>query len=739
MPLGPEAAKASAEALADAVTDAMRPLWHAAHGALTSSVFDAGRAAQAVSDAAQVARRNVREAVRVETLGFAALAWHTGAAAVLDDAAAAGVNITGLSGPVDALAQYLHGDATFNEAMRDFPEVKAAISEATISLMEDLDGAAHAAAGAFGHDVADVCNIAQAAGGVAGAASNWNQIVSRGFVVPVATGRRVRLDASARATTAAHLTRLALTGFWETGAAAGIKYCVVSRSAAHCPLCDRWEGRILARTRGALAGALRSADPLVQAMTHTIDNAVAAGLFHPGCRHTVTAWVENASQVPAEPDVPAPSENSHARAVRDAETNIAAWDRRAAFGLTSGDRGRAQMYATQWRFELAARRPAALAPAPAVPRNDTSNGPVLVRPADLLASSSEALQRRDVTAALHREAAAFANGVERNRELNPHGRFFSVKRLNPSPGHTLLTLEVSTRRSRIGDLLFAIEGPPRQQAVTVSIAAIIGDEQRVLRDIGDTILAAWSPAANNADPYQVTNDFLAPWPGDLDALEIASWVNNSRGVNRSWEVEFATGDKGIVKPVSGDYTQRGVRPGQFDASRSGSLREVCAADVDRALGLDLVPATEWWDTSPEGPASIQRWAAPVLPALAAREYPPIGRQRMFVLDTTIGEFDRHMLNYLTHTNGFPIAIDHGHAMTRAKLTDEAIVTAAAKWWPIGTPLDPDEHQRLLDVDAGALWNRLANRGLPDEEIDPMAARFESIRLEGGVIDLDQFR
>ncbi|WP_134324544.1 phage minor capsid protein [Cumulibacter soli] len=69
---------------------------------------------------------------------------------------------------------------------------------------------------------------------------------------------------------------------------AGTPYVVVSDAHRECPACRPWEGRVL-RVDGAtddVAGA-------------TLDEARAAGLMHPNCRHAVYGWWAEYDDLPA--------------------------------------------------------------------------------------------------------------------------------------------------------------------------------------------------------------------------------------------------------------------------------------------------------------------------------------------------------------------------------------------------------------------------------------------------------
>jgi hypothetical protein len=74
---------------------------------------------------------------------------------------------------------------------------------------------------------------------------------------------------------------------------AGINYFTISTTGRPCPLCAPWEGKVLA-DRGAgevTEPNARGGDPVTFHVAATIEEAIAAGLFHPNCKHTLTAYL----------------------------------------------------------------------------------------------------------------------------------------------------------------------------------------------------------------------------------------------------------------------------------------------------------------------------------------------------------------------------------------------------------------------------------------------------------------
>ena len=125
-------------------------------------------------------------------------------------------------------------------------------------------------------------------------AQAWRQLVSRGVTgFTDKAGREWNLStyvemavrtATQRAYNASHRERLTL---------AGIDYFTISTTGRPCGLCAPWEGKVLAdRGAGEVTEPHAGKDGTVTfSVAATIEEATAAGLFHPNCKHTLTAYL----------------------------------------------------------------------------------------------------------------------------------------------------------------------------------------------------------------------------------------------------------------------------------------------------------------------------------------------------------------------------------------------------------------------------------------------------------------
>jgi hypothetical protein len=129
-------------------------------------------------------------------------------------------------------------------------------------------------------------------------AAAWRQLTSRGVTgFTDASGRQWNLatyvemavrTATQRAYNASHLDRFTR---------AGIDYFTISSDGRPCPLCAPWEGKVLAQTvsGSVTAPSALTGDDVTFTVAATIDEARAAGLFHPNCRHTLNPFMPGAT------------------------------------------------------------------------------------------------------------------------------------------------------------------------------------------------------------------------------------------------------------------------------------------------------------------------------------------------------------------------------------------------------------------------------------------------------------
>ncbi|PSK95780.1 minor capsid protein 2 [Haloactinopolyspora alba] len=149
--------------------------------------------------------------------------------------------------------------------------------------------------------------------------------------------------ATGRAAVDAHVDRL-------TGS--GLDLVIVSDSPRECPLCRPYEGKVLSTSGGAgrvTAVNPATGEPVTVDVDGSLDEARRAGLFHPNCRHSVSAYMPGLTTPRGSSEPDGYEQQQRQRAI---ERRIREWKRREAGALTEHARARAGAKVRQWQGAL---------------------------------------------------------------------------------------------------------------------------------------------------------------------------------------------------------------------------------------------------------------------------------------------------------------------------------------------------------------------------------------------------
>ncbi|MEU1674085.1 phage minor capsid protein [Streptomyces roseifaciens] len=136
--------------------------------------------------------------------------------------------------------------------------------------------------------------------------------------------------------------------------AAGLDLVIVSNAPHECPLCSRWEGKVLsldgpdgARTVAAEHATEDGRTVEVQ-IAGSVDEARRAGLQHPNCRHSLSAYLAGVTRAPVEhSEDPAGYDASQRQ--RAIERHIRRWKNRAAGAVNPDAQRAAEAKVRQWQ------------------------------------------------------------------------------------------------------------------------------------------------------------------------------------------------------------------------------------------------------------------------------------------------------------------------------------------------------------------------------------------------------
>jgi hypothetical protein len=170
------------------------------------------------------------------------------------------------------------------------------------------------------------------------------------------SGRRWQLTSYAEMAVRTSVARAATEAHTRALTDAGIDLVTVSNAPRECPLCRPWEGQVLTLTGppGARTVEVEHATEdgrMVRVrVAGSLDEARRAGLQHPNCRHSVSAYTPGISRTDrAEPD---PDGYEAGQRQREIERHIRQYKRRAAAATTPEGRRAAEGKVRQWQAAM---------------------------------------------------------------------------------------------------------------------------------------------------------------------------------------------------------------------------------------------------------------------------------------------------------------------------------------------------------------------------------------------------
>lgn len=131
----------------------------------------------------------------------------------------------------------------------------------------------------------------------------------------------------------------------ETLVHSGVQLVIVSDAPQECRLCRPWEGKVLSLTsdgQQTLHLPSEVSDDLVTVeVAGGLDEAKRAGLMHPNCRHSVSAYLPGLTRRPAR-EAPDPEGDAARQRLRALERRVRAAKRREASAMSDAARVRAR-------------------------------------------------------------------------------------------------------------------------------------------------------------------------------------------------------------------------------------------------------------------------------------------------------------------------------------------------------------------------------------------------------------
>lgn len=145
----------------------------------------------------------------------------------------------------------------------------------------------------------------------------------------------------------------AVQGHVDALAASGRDLIIVSDAPRECPLCRPWERKVLSisgQVGAIIEPSAITGNPVTVNVTASLATARAAGLQHPNCRHTISAYTPGVTlKGTAESD---PARYEAGQRQRQIERNIRMWKRRQAVALDDATARNAALKVRQWQAAL---------------------------------------------------------------------------------------------------------------------------------------------------------------------------------------------------------------------------------------------------------------------------------------------------------------------------------------------------------------------------------------------------
>lgn len=184
----------------------------------------------------------------------------------------------------------------------------------------------------------------------------WQRLTDRGLMsFTDKSGRRWRLSSYVEMATRTNAQRAATTGQTDRLDSIGVNLVIVSDSPQECPLCRPYEGKILRTDDGPLdvqsEHPTRDGVQITVEAKATLNQARSAGLFHPNCRHSISAYIPGLSKLPSRPTAD-PEGNAARVRQRELERRIRRQKERAEAALTPEARKAANARVRQAQAEL---------------------------------------------------------------------------------------------------------------------------------------------------------------------------------------------------------------------------------------------------------------------------------------------------------------------------------------------------------------------------------------------------
>ena len=185
----------------------------------------------------------------------------------------------------------------------------------------------------------------------------WEQLLNRGITGFVdRSGRRWELSSYVDMATRSTVAQAAVEGHLDRLKDAGIDLVIVSNAPQECERCRKWEGKILARSgpagrrRVELEHATHDGEIVTVDVAGSLDEAIADGLMHPNCRHSVSGYQPGITKIPTNTEDP--QGDADRQRLRAMERQVRRWKLREQAALTPEAKKAAAAKTREWQTAI---------------------------------------------------------------------------------------------------------------------------------------------------------------------------------------------------------------------------------------------------------------------------------------------------------------------------------------------------------------------------------------------------
>lgn len=216
------------------------------------------------------------------------------------------------------------------------------------------------------------------------------------------------------------------------------------------------------------------------------------------------------------------------------------------------------------------------------------------------------------------------------------------------------------------------------------------------------------------------------------------------GVNATFRVAVANGGEAtaVFKPSEGEHLIHNGEPMRESVADNLAEREVATYEMDKLLGLGLVPPTVMKEVGGQS-GSLQFWVegkSGHSPGISGSMFKEDEVVKAALLDYLIRNTDRHDGNYLLDANRHLVLIDNGFTFpspSSGSDTDEYLCTGdpwSRKLRSFNVP--PEIMTRMQDVDSDTLIDKLTGLGIDYDSADAVALRWRKVVEFGNIQGVD---